>query len=81
MARGISSLNPCENLGAILKDRVEKRLLTSGATLEEVLHDVLAQMKYDTEIFVSLLSWYPDRLSQCGKQMAEVQIIDTNTFR
>ena len=56
-------LNACENMGAILKDRVEKQLSTSGETLEEVLFNVLSDMEYDTELFVSLLSSYPSRLT------------------
>ena len=56
-------LNACENLGAIVKDRVEKKLETSGEALEEVLHQVLSEMEYDTELFVSLLSSYPSRLT------------------
>ena len=51
--------------------RVEKRLLTSGETLEEVLHDVLAQMEYDTELFVTLLSSYPDRLTSVREANGE----------
>ena len=56
-------LNVCESLGAIVKDRVEKKLETSGEALEEVLHQVLSEMEYDTELFVSLLSSYPSRLT------------------
>ena len=56
-------LNPCENMGAIVKDRVEKRLLVSGEALEEALFHVLSELEYDTELFVSLLESYPSRLT------------------
>ena len=56
-------LNPCENLGAILKDRVEHRLENSGETLEEALHNTLTDMEYDRDLFTSLLLSYPSRLT------------------
>ena len=56
-------LNPCENLGAILKDRVEQRLEISGEGLEEALHNTLVDMEYDTDLFTSLLLSIPSRLT------------------
>ena len=54
-------LNACENLGSILKGRVEHRLETGGE-LRETLQEVLSELEYDTELFTALLTSYPTRL-------------------
>ena len=63
-------LNPCENVGAIIKDRVETRMHKlrgpnpySIATLRNALTEVLAAMEFDTQLFESLLRSYPRRLA------------------
>ena len=56
-------LNACENLGAILKGRVEHRLLETGGDLRETLNEVLNELEYDTELFAALLTSYPTRLN------------------
>ena len=60
-------LNACENLGAIVKDRVEKRLSGSNDDLEAALARVLGDLEFDTELFTSLLESYPARLDAVKK--------------
>ena len=60
-------LNACENLGAILKERVEKRLATSNDTLDAALTRILGDLEYDTRLFHSLLESYPARLEAVRK--------------
>lgn len=62
-------LNVCENVGSILKDKVEKRMMSeplatrfSRTRMEEHIDAVLREMEFDTELFESLLSSYPARL-------------------
>ena len=57
-------LNATENLGAILKERVEKTLITYGndVSLRTVLESELEKLKDDTELFRTLLRSYPARL-------------------
>ena len=55
-------LNACENLGSILKKRVESKLTTTNRDLETCLTRALGDLEFDTELFVSLLSSYPRRL-------------------
>ena len=60
-------LNACENMGAIVKDRVEKRLSVSNDDLEAALARVLGDLEFDTELFTSLLESYPARLEAVKK--------------
>ena len=62
-------LNVCENLGSIMKDEVEKRMLLepretrfSRHKMEEHIEAVLREMEFSTELFEALLSSYPARL-------------------
>ena len=55
-------LNPCENLGAIVKDRVERHLLFQKDDLDTALARVLSDLEFDTQLFLSLLESYPARL-------------------
>ena len=62
-------LNVAENLGAIMKDRVEDALQVFSEVerskpeiLMNSLNDVLQEMSDDTELFEKLLRSYPDRL-------------------
>ena len=59
-------LNVVENLGAIIKDRVEEQLRGMKKvdidTLREKMKLILREMEYETDMFVSLLSVYPERL-------------------
>ena len=62
-------LNPTENLGAILKDRVEQKLIADFPNndmneddLRNTLIETLEIMKSDTELFERLLRSFPDRL-------------------
>ena len=52
----------CEHLGAILKERVEQRLQNAGEDLLLTVANVLEEMEFDHELFVSLLESYPARL-------------------
>ena len=61
-------LNVCENIGSILKDNVENRMLSeplatqfSRTRMEEHIDAVLREMEFNTELFESLLSSYPTR--------------------
>ena len=56
-------LNACENLGSILKGRVENRLLETGGDLQQVLVSVLEELEFDDELFTSLLTSYPTRIN------------------
>ena len=63
-------LNVTENLGAILKTRVDEVLISlpedersRGVTVNRVLEAELSKMENDTELFYSLLSSYPDRMA------------------
>ena len=68
MAQYSFDLNACENVGSILKDEVEKRMLSELATryshikMEEHIDAVLRGMEFNTELFESLLSSYLARL-------------------
>ena len=55
-------LNACENLGSIVKGRVENKLETGG-DLQEVLEEVLKEMEFNESLFVSLLTSYPARIT------------------
>jgi len=62
-------LNPCENVGAIVKMKVEEKMLAetgenrySLVTLRKNLLEVLLELENDTGLFESLLSSFPDRL-------------------
>ena len=63
------NLNACENVRSILKDEVEKRMLSeplairySRTKMEEHIDAVLRGMEFNLEHFESLLSSYPNRL-------------------
>ena len=60
-------LNACENLGAILKDRVEHRITNNHEDLETALTRSLGDLEFDTDLFTSLLESYPDRLRAVRK--------------
>ncbi|CAF1671499.1 unnamed protein product [Adineta ricciae] len=62
-------LNVAEHIGSIIKDEVEKKMLSEagndrylGATLKIHIEDVLTNMEEDTELFETLLCSYPFRL-------------------
>lgn len=62
-------LNAAEHLGAIMKDRVESKMIQEQGpnrylkeTLQQHLVDILSEMEFDTELFESLLRSYPSRL-------------------
>ena len=62
-------LNVCENLGSIMKEEVEKRMLSEPPAnrfnrikMEEHINAVLREMEFNTQLFESLLSSYPERL-------------------
>ena len=64
-------MNPTENLGEIVKDRVEKLMhLESGIgryshdTLLKNLKIVLSELEFDNDLFESLLCSMPERLRQ-----------------
>ena len=68
-------LNAAENIGAILKDRVDQELLKFSVddrcktqNLRRALKEVLEEMKNDTDLFERLLRSYPDRLAEVRKQ-------------
>ncbi len=54
-------LDACENLGAIVKDRVEKRMLSSRDSLDNTLIRILCDMEFNTELFSALLESNPAR--------------------
>ena len=67
-------LNPTENLGEIVKDRVEKFMHAesgpgrySEETLMKNLNTILTELEYDTDLFESLLCSMPERLKQVGE--------------
>ena len=60
-------LNACENLGAILKVRVESRLASTNEELETALERSLGDLEFDTDLFASLLQSYPSRLDAVRK--------------
>lgn len=60
-------LNPCEHLGAILKQRVENRIINGGGSLKVVLNEELETLKYDKELFGRLLASYASRLDAVQK--------------
>ena len=64
-------LNPTENLGEIVKDRVERLMLLeqgrgrySKETLRRNLDSVLAELEFDQELFENLLCSMPRRFQQ-----------------
>jgi hypothetical protein len=64
-------LNRSENLGEIVKDRVERLMHQesgpgrySEETLKMNLQIVLNELEYDTDLFESLLCSMPERLTQ-----------------
>ncbi len=64
-------LNPTENLGEIVKDRVERLMhLEKGPgryskdTLRKNLHSVLAELEFDQNLFQGLLCSMPERFQQ-----------------
>ena len=65
--RQAPDLNACENLGAILKDRVESRQVSHNETLETALQRSLGDLEFDTELFCRLLQSYPARLDAVRK--------------
>ena len=73
--RGYSpDLNVCENLGAILEDRVEEMISRDGAYLRsdedrllEIIESELGDMAADTELLETLLKSYPARLETVKK--------------
>ena len=60
-------LNACENLGAIVKDRVEKRLAGTNEHFDAALTRILGDLEFDTQLFISLLESYPARLEAVKK--------------
>ena len=60
-------LNACEHLGAILKDRVEKRMSNSQDDLQAALTRTLGDMEFEMQLFTSLLESYPARLEAVRK--------------
>jgi hypothetical protein len=67
-------LNVAEHIGTIIKDEVEKRMLSetgrdrySEETLKNHIIDVLQNMETDTELFENLLCSYPSRLRAVKK--------------
>ena len=68
-------LNATENLGAILKKRVEDRILkipsmerNSVETLKTIISEELIKIKEEPEIFANLLKSYPARLDAVRKK-------------
>jgi hypothetical protein len=59
-------LNSTENLGAIIKDRVERELhrpdSRRSATLRNILEEVLNELKDNTHLFQRLLKSFPQHL-------------------
>ncbi len=73
-SRNSPDLNVAEHIGTIIKDEVEKRMLTetgsdrySEETLKNHIIDVLQNMETDTELFENLLCSYPSRLRAVKK--------------
>jgi hypothetical protein len=73
-SRNSPDLNVAEHIGTIIKDEVEKRMLTetgsdrySEETLKNHIIDVLQNVETDTELFESLLCSYPSRLRAVKK--------------
>ncbi len=60
-------LNPCEYIGAILKQRVENRILNSGGSLQVVLNEKFETLKSDKELFGRMLASYPSILDAVKK--------------
>lgn len=61
-------LNPCENLGSIVKDRVESKMHNerdrfSMPTFSRVLNSVLENLRNENTLFEALLRSFPDRLA------------------
>ena len=60
-------LNPCENFGSIIKDKVESILhIERNLTMEglrNALNNVLRSLEHDTNIFERLLRSFPDSSS------------------
>jgi hypothetical protein len=72
--RNSPDLHVAEHIGTIIKDEVEKRMLSetgsdrySEETLKNHIIDVLQNMETDTELFESLLCSYPSRLRAVKK--------------
>jgi hypothetical protein len=68
-ARDSPDLNAAEHIGSIIKNEVEKKMLSEterSRYLEETLKmhvsDVLTNMETDTDLFETLLCSYPSRL-------------------
>jgi hypothetical protein len=62
-------LNVAEHIGPIIKDEVEKKMLSETGhnryredTLKKHIANVLTDMEEDTELFEALLCSYPSRL-------------------
>ena len=60
-------LNVCENVGSILKDRVEERTVNydgipSLNDLRREVTEVLREMEFDSQLFCDLLKSYPSRM-------------------
>ena len=69
--RNNPELNPTENLGEIVKNRVEEKMHKetgpgrySEETLLKNLNLVLNELEYDTDLFENLLCSMPERLRQ-----------------
>ncbi len=67
-------MNAAEHIGTIIKDEVEKRMLSetgndrySEETLINHITDGLQNMETDTELFENLLCSYPSRLRAVKK--------------
>ena len=63
-------LNVCEDLGAMLKQRVQQKISEyngentySKEVLREMITSVLAEMEHSTDLFEKLLLKYPKRLT------------------
>ena len=60
-------LNVCENVGSILKDRVEERTVNYDSIpslndLRREVTEVLREMEFDSQLFCNLLKSYPSRM-------------------
>ena len=67
-------LNVAEHIGTVVKDEVEKRMLSESAgnpysqeTLKKHLTEVLTDMESNVELFETLLCSYPSRLRAVRK--------------
>ena len=76
-------LNPCEHLGAILKDRVEELMIerfpnNDGKVedLNSALHVVLEDMRNDVVTFWNLLMSFPGRLAPRRRAGGGTRIIN-----